>query len=151
MRVGGTQLLHQRFCSGGHLRGIHIGQAVDHINRGINLSHEPAYLGFHASVAGKAQIHNGNFQPSTQNGRVHHPWSRGTSTLGDGGSIKHHRLFPPRWICRCFFKRHTVANTDRYSRNAVIKRQINHEFVLASGVTGPNRSCIFLARWAACA
>ena len=94
--VGGAKLVDKGNAFFANGTGIHVRKAIDDINRRINFVEQVAHRGIHASVARETKVDNRAIKPSTQNGRVHHPRTRSTGSVSDGGAVENNGLIRAR-------------------------------------------------------
>ena len=128
--VLGAQLLHQRHAFGRHIGRLHVRGAVDDNGRGIELVDQVADGGVHATVAGEAEVDDRAIKSAAQDGRVHHAGAGGVRAVRDRGAVEDDRLVFSRSEA---LELRTGWHADLQLLDAVVKRQVGGEFVLAWG------------------
>ncbi|NBP80518.1 NAD-dependent epimerase/dehydratase family protein, partial [bacterium] len=135
--LGSTDLLNERHASFGNQACIHVGQAVDNVDRGINLDQILTDLRIHLSVSRKTEVHDRHIKLPAEDGRVNHARTTRARAVGDARSVKHDGLIPRgQWLKVAFSrdaeteKLHTVVKgqVDRIFTHA--RFQAGHEFHL---------------------
>ena len=111
-------MLDQRDALGGDVGRLHVGQAVDDIDGGIDLSEVIANGFMHTAIAREPEIHDRHVQPPPEDASVYHAWAAGAGSMGDAGAVKNDRLLT--WSEA--FKFAAFGDADAKEFDAVVER-----------------------------
>jgi hypothetical protein len=90
--VGGAELFDEGNGAFGDHVGLHVGEAVDDEDGGVEAGEEVADGGVHFAVAGEAEVNDGVVETAAEDGGVDHAGAGGGGTVGDGSAIEDDRL-----------------------------------------------------------
>ena len=126
----GAELVDERDALRADGGGVHVGQAVDHEDGGIDLDEKVAHGGVHATVAREAEVDDGAVEAAAEDRGVDHAGARRAGAVVDRGAVEHDGL-GGAWgegfeLC-------VGRHADREALNAVVEREIEGVFAQAGG------------------
>lgn len=128
--TGGAELFDKGNALGCHGGGVHVGQAVDDVNRGIELDEVIADFFVHRAVSGEAEVDDGAVEPAAEDRSMDHAGAACAGPVGDAGAVEDDGLFFA-W-CEAL-EVSACGDADFEELDAVVERQVGGEFAFAGG------------------
>ena len=126
----GAELVDERDALRAHGGGVHVGQAVDHEDGGIDLDEEVTHGGVHPTVAGEAEVHDGAVEAAAEDRGVDHAGAGGAGAVVDRGAVEYDGLGGARCEGLEFC---AGRHADRDAFHAVVEREVEGVFAQAGG------------------
>ena len=120
--------------------GLHVGQAVDDEDGGVEAGEEVADGGIHFAVAGEAEVNDGAVETAAEDGGVNHAGAGGGGAVGDGGAVEHNGFFGAGGEG---FELGVWGDTDGEGFDAVVEGEVGGVFAQAGAEVGDESGADF--------